>query len=532
MKRILAIFVCMLLALPVLGIAEETASGGDLIVGMVGEPYSLNSWTSNDLNSGMIANLLYPGQVTFNENAEKVPYMLESYAWDDDTLMSATLKLREGFYWHDGEPLTGEDLAFTINTCVNKTVNFGSDYYSNVDHAEVLEDGYTVKVYMKTPQVNMLTKAGYWVDIMPEHLLRDVEDFATCEYPTIGYGPFKLEDYSQGEYYTFSAVKGWGEPFGLEGPYLDTLTVRIYADANSAVLALLSGEIEAITSTLAVSLQNQVTNAGEPYAVATVPSLGFGYFGFSYANELLADNVVRKAIAQCIDRDALINIAIEGGGVKMETPISPVYSTLVEGAATFPALDVEAANAELEAAGYIDRDGDGIRESESGDPLSFALTCRNNTSNIDAISNIFKANCAEIGVNIDINIVDPATYTDLVTKQKTFDINYIEWGVIEDCDMGMTSIYHSTATMNFMQYQNDEIDALLDEISATADADTRLELTYKFQEAFVEELPVVSVLVRTNAYAYSNANYTGWSLKPGLYGVCDAESLLNVHAVQ
>ena len=56
MKRILAIFVCMLLALPVLGIAEETASGGDLIVGMVGEPYSLNSWTSNDLNSGMIAN--------------------------------------------------------------------------------------------------------------------------------------------------------------------------------------------------------------------------------------------------------------------------------------------------------------------------------------------------------------------------------------------------------------------------------------------------------------------------------------------
>lgn len=94
MKRILAIFVCMLLALPVLGIAEETASGGDLIVGMVGEPYSLNSWTSNDLNSGMIANLLYPGQVTFNENAEKVPYMLESYAWDDDTLMSATLKLR------------------------------------------------------------------------------------------------------------------------------------------------------------------------------------------------------------------------------------------------------------------------------------------------------------------------------------------------------------------------------------------------------------------------------------------------------
>lgn len=529
MKKILAIFICLILALPVVAIAEEPASGGDLIIGMVSDPYALNAWASNDLNSGLIANLLYPGQVTFNADAEKVPYMLESYQWDDDTLMTATLKLREGFYWHDGEPLTGEDLAFTINTCVTKTVNFGSDYYANVDHAEVLEDGYTVKVYMKTPQVNMLTKAGYWVDIMPEHLLRDVEDFATCEYPTIGYGPFKLEDYSQGEYYSFSAVKGWGEPFGLEGPYLDSVTIRIYTDSNSAVLALLSGEIEAISSTLPVSLQNQVTGTGAPYAVGVVPSLGFGYFGFSYANDLLADNVVRKAIAQCIDRDALINIGIEGGGIKMETPISPVYSTLVEGAAQFPALDVDAANAELEAAGYIDRDGDGVRESESGEPLAFTLTCRNNTINIDAISNIFKTNCAQIGVDITISIVDPATYTDVVTKQKTFDINYIEWGVIEDCDMGMSSIYHSTATMNFMQYKNDEIDAVLDEIANTADAETRLELTYKFQELFVEELPVVSVLVRNNAYAYSEGNYTGWTLNPGLYGVCDVESLVLVH---
>lgn len=532
MKQLLACLLCLLMLTPLMGMAEETPSGGDLVIGMVGDPYATNAWMSNDLNSGLIANLLYPEQVTFNENAEKVPYMLESFQWDDDTLMSATVKLREGFYWHDGEPLTGADLAFTINTCATKTVNFGSDYYKNVDHAEVLEDGYTVKIYMKTPQVNMLTKAGYWVDIMPEHLLKDVEDFSTLDFPTIGYGPFKLESYSKGEYYTFSAVKGWGEPLGLEGPFIDTLTIRIYADANSAVLALLSGEIEAVSSSLTVALQNQVTAAGAPYAVGAVPSLGFGYFGFSYANELLSDKVVRKAIAQCIDRDALIAIGIENGGIKMETPISPVYTTLVEGAAKFPALDVEAANAELEAAGYIDRDGDGIRESEDGKKLNFTLTCRNNTSNIDAIANIFKANCAEIGVGIDISIVDPATYTDVVTKQMTFDINYIEWGVIEDCDMGMSSIYHSTATMNFMQYHNEEIDALLDEIGVTVSEEKRIELTYKFQELFVEELPVVSVLVRNNAYAYSTANYTGWDLKTGLYGVCSAQSLLLVHKAQ
>lgn len=533
MKKLLSLLITALLLVTLLSVsASVPKQGGDLVIGMVGDPYSTNAWMSNDLNAGLLANLQFPGQVDFNKEAQKTPLVLESFAWDDESLMSATVKVREGINWQDGEPLKGDDLAFTINTCVTKTINFGSDYYKNVDYAEVMEDGYTVKIYMKVPQVNLLTKASYWVDIMPEHLLKDVEDFTTVEFPSVGYGPFKLEEFSKGEYYLFSAVKNWGVPFGLEGPFLDTVTIRIYSDANSAVLALLAGEIDAISTSLNVALQNQVENAGGSFAVGRVPSLGFGYFGFSYANPLLADKVVRTAIAKSIDRDALINIGIEGGGIKMETPISPVYSTLVDGAAQYPALDVEGAKADLEAAGYIDRDGDGVRESENGDKLAFVLTCRNTTNNVDAISNIFKANCAEIGVDITISIVDPATYTDVVTKQKTFDVNYIEWGTIEDCDMGMSSIYHSTATLNFMQYKNEEIDAILDEISATVDADKRLELTYKFQELFAEELPVCSVLVRTNAYAYNNAKFAGWDLNPGLYGVCDVMSLVQVYKIQ
>ena len=83
-----------------------------------------------------------------------------------------------------------------------------------------------------------------------------------------------------------------------------------------------------------------------------------------------------------------------------------------------------------------------------------------------------------------------------------------------------------------LDFSVEEIDALLDEIGVTVSEEKRIELTYKFQELFVEELPVVSVLVRNNAYAYSTANYTGWDLKPGLYGVCSAQSLLLVHKAQ
>lgn len=534
MKKVLALLLMavMLLSFSLSSLAEgnESLVGGELKIGMVGAPYALNAWSNNDLNSALLADVLYPSLLVFNENAQKVPYILESYESSED-MKTWTAKIHGGLFWHDGEKFTAEDLAFTAVYCATHEVNFGSDYYANVESAEALDE-LTVQYHLKEPQVDFMTIIGYWVDIMPKHLFEGIEDFANAEIPNVGYGPFKLDEFSKGEYYKFSRVPNWPLANDGLGAYLDGFTVRIYTDPNSLMLAIKSGEVDCGSNALNVAIQQQLEAEPDNYGLVKVNSLGYGYFSFNYVNNpLLGEQVIRKAIAHTIDRDALVNIAIQGGGVPMNNPISPIYTKMVEGAATFPAFDLEAAKALLDEAGYVDTNNDGVRE-KNGTPLAFTLTCRNNTNNIDAIANIFKANCAEVGIDITLSIVEPATYTEIVTKGKTYEINYIEWGVIDDVDTGLDAIYHSKATLNFMQYKNEAMDALLEGVKTEPDFEKRREMMLEFQKLFVEELPSLNVFVRTNAYGFSKQKFEGWNATPGLYGVCDVKDLVGVHLIK
>ena len=243
---------------------------------------------------------------------------------------------------------------------------------------------------------------------------------------------------------------------------------------------------------------------------------------------MLKDVNVRKAIAMTIDRDALTKTAIQGGAIKMETPISPVYEDLVKSQIKFPAFDIENAKKTLESAGYTDKDKDGFREASSGKKLEFELIYRTTTANIDSIANVFKANAELAGIKINLKAVDPATYTDRVTKQHNFDINVIDWGVIDDPDSSLNTIYMSTAQLNFMEYKNDKMDGILKAVTKEPDYNKRVELMNDFQKEFVNELPTINTWVRVNAYGYSK-DFEGWDLTPGLYGLMASKDLVKVY---
>ena len=530
MKKMLTMLLTLALMLTALAVPAmatgEDLVGGDLLVGVVGTPYATNGWTSNDLNANLIADILYPQLVKFDDDAIKQPYILESYESNEDMTVW-TAKIHDGMYWHDGEKFTAEDLAFTANYCATHVVNFGSDYYNMVEEAVALDD-LTVQYTLNAPTANFITNAGYWVDVMPEHLFKDIEDLSTADIPTVGFGPYKLVDYVDGEYYYFERVENWPLANDGVGGYAETITFMVYTDVNAAVLALESGEIDCISTSLSQAAQEEL-EGNENFGMEKVWSLGYGYVSFNYKNPMLADQTVRKAIAMTMDRDSLVNIALGGAAMAMNTPISPVYANLTEGAATYPAFDLEGAKALLDEAGYVDSNGDGIREWSDGNPLAFTLTCRNSTANIDSIANIIKSNMEAVGIGLTVSIVDPATYTDNVTQNMTFDMNYIEWGVIDDPDMALDAIYLSSATLNFMGYKNDAIDAILLEVKTINDPEVRKEKMFEFQELFVEELASINLLVREQGYGYSTEKWEGWDAQPGLYGVADCSNIVKVH---
>ncbi len=509
--------------------AAEPKVGGSLVVGITGDPYNLATWISNDLNSSMVMNLVLPSMMVTDAKGNKVPYILKEYKVSADG-KEYTVTLNSGLTWHDGKPLTAADLAFTSQYVVKYKLSFGADMFADVDKAEVV-DTTTVKFTLKNPSANFMSQVGFWIDIMPKHIYETVTDPMNFVYNGVGYGPYKIKEFKKGEYYTLERVPNWPLANGGKGAYLDTITFRIYPDPNALVLAMKNGEVNVSGSALPVAAQKQLEASPDQFGVQRVNSLGYGYFGFNYKNEFLKDFNVRKAIAMTIDRDALVNTAMQGGAIKMESPISPVFTDLVKSGIKYPTFDLEGAKKVLEDAGYKDTDKDGVREGPGGKKLEFELLMRSSTANVDAIANVFKANADKAGLKINIKIVDPATYTDRVTKQRAFDINAIDWGVIDDADSSLDTVYLSSAQLNFMSYKNDKIDQILLASKKEPDYNKRVALMNDFQAEFIKELPAINSWVRVNAYGYSK-NYAGWDLTPGLYGFMDAKDLVKVNKVK
>ncbi len=506
--------------------AATPSVGGSLVVGLTGDPYSLATWNSNDLNSSLVMNLVLPSLMVTDDSGNKVPYIVKDYEISEDG-MTYTVSIHEGISWHDGTPFTVEDIAFTAEYSVDKALGFGADMYSVVESMEIIDD-HNMKFHLVSPQVNFLTQVGFWIDIMPKHIFEEVEDPATFDYNGVGYGPYKIKEFVKGQYYTLERVPNWPLANDGQGAYLEEITFRIFPDANSLVLAIMNGEVDVSGSAIPVAAQKQLEGKPDDFGVLRVNSLGFGYFAFNYKNEFLSDYEVRKAIAMTMDRDAFVNIAMQGGAIKMESPISPVFTDLVASNIKFPEFDIQGANDVLEAAGYKDTDGDGIRENADGKKMEIELIYRTTTSNVDAIANIFKSNMEEAGIAVNLKPVDSATYTDRVVKGRDFDMNVIDWGVIDDADSSLATIYRSDASLNFMGFNNPRMDELLDQSSAEPDYNKRVEIMNEFQEEFIKELPSINTWVRINAYGYSK-DFEGWDLTPGLYGPIDVKDMVKVY---
>lgn len=509
--------------------AKTPQVGGNLVVGLTGDPYNLAPWVSNDMNASLMMNIALPNLMDTDDSGKKIPWIMKDYKASDDAKVY-TVTIPDNLKWHDGVPFTADDLAFTAKYVVDKKLGFGGDMYSGVEKTEVVNPT-TIKYYLKKPQVNFLSQIGFWVPIMPKHIYEKVDDPMSFQFNGVGYGPYKLKEYKKGEYYTFERVSDWPLANNGKGAYLETITFRVFPDANALILAMKNGEVNVSGSAIPVAAQKQLEATADKFGVKRINSLGFGYFGFSYKNELLKDFNVRKAIAMTIDRDALVNTAIQGGAIKMETPISPVFKDLVKSDIKFPAFDIEGAKKVLQDAGYVDKDNDGVREAPSGKKLEFDLIYRTTSANIDAIANVFKANAEKAGLKINLKAVDPATYTDKVVKQHNFDINVIDWGTIDDADSSLGTIYLSNASLNFMDYKNVKIDDLIKKSEVEPNYDKRVELMNEFQKEYVKELPTVNTWVRVNAYGYSK-DYEGWGLAPGNFGLLNSKYIINVFKVK
>ncbi len=508
------------------GEQAESKFGGELKVGITTDVDMLNPLVSNDRVGSWILNNIYPTLMIMNEKAEKVPYIAESITTSEDG-KTVTVKLKDGLKWQDGEPLTSADVKFTGDILYEYKLQWQADVFDQVVSVKTPDD-LTIVYQLKQPYPGFITTLGFWQRIVPKHIWEKVEDPKTYanEQP-VGLGPYKLSSYEKGQYYTLERVDEWfGSPEGK--PYLDKVTFRIYPDINTMVLALKTGEIDLTAKDIPHSAAAELSN-NKDFTVAKTPSLGYVYIGFNYTNEFLKDNAVRKAISEAIDREKIITMALEGDGMTMPGPISPVYKEYQKDEFVLPQFDVETSKKTLSDAGYKDSDGDGILNSPSGKNVSLELMYDGNDMYLDKTAQILVSNLKDVGIELKLKPLEKSTYSDLVFNQKKFDINLGGWGIIEDVFDSMYTLFHSTAQLNFMGLNNPKLDEYMEgsKFAATqADIDKNMDL---FQEEFIKEVPVVPLYVQEYNFAYSNA-FDGFKLFPSdLKGLVDPQSLCQVY---
>lgn len=469
----------------------EGKYGGTLVHVMEGSPRHFNPAVQSGTNTAMPGTQLFASPLRFDENWKPHPYLAESWKISDDG-KSVTLKLVDGATFHDGKPITSEDVAFSIMT-IKENHPFKS-MFAPVERVET-PDARTAVIRMSNPHpAILLALSGCLCPIIPKHIYGDGQDPKThpMNLKPIGSGPFKFVDYKAGEYIVLEK----NENFFIKGrPYLDKIIYKIFNDMNSMVMSVETQESHIYP--LIVSLRDINRLKKKPYleviqkGYAAVGPLN--WLAFNLKREPVSNKLVRKAIAFAIDGE-FINKALHLGLPQRATgpivPDSPLYSGDVERYD----LDIEKANKLLDEAGYP-KGADGIRFSLTADHGPWG------PEQMKMVAEYLKSQLKKVGIDINVRTSpDFPSWANRISNYEfdmTMDSVY-NWG---DPVIGVHRTYLSNNIRkgviwsNTQSYSNPKVDQLLAQAGTEANFEKRKALYAEFQKIVVDDAPIIYVNV-------------------------------------
>ena len=474
-------------------LAEQTgkpAYGDTIIEASIGEPSTLLPVLASDSASSDINGLVYDGLLRYDKNLQLEGVMAEAWEISPDNL-TITFRLRKGIKWHDGAPLTSADVLFTYQMYIDPQVptSYAEDF-KQVAHAEA-PDPYTFRVTYRQPYAPALESWG--TAIHPKHLLdgKDVTKSPLSRAP-IGTGPYRFVEWKSGEKLVLEA-----NPDYYDGqPYIRRVVYRIIPDSSTQFLELQSGGLDFMGLTpIQYSTQTDTPAFRRGFNKYRYLSFGYSYLGYNLRKPLFQDIRVRQAIAHAIDKQELIDGVLLGLGRAATGPYKPdtwVYNPNVK---NYP-FDPAAARTLLEAAGWHDGDGDGVRE-RAGQRLAFTIVTNQGNDLRAKTAEIVQRRLKEVGIDVQIRVVEWATFLKEFIFPGNFDATILGWTGGPEPDQ--YNIWHSSKTgpreLNFIHYRNAEVDELLERGRRTFDQAERKRIYDRFQEILAEEQPYTFLYV-------------------------------------
>lgn len=413
----------------------------DLNFAVSAEPNSLDPMAIAMMSTFTITYAIYDNLFEKNADGGYDPSICEDYDVTDDGLVY-TFKIRDDVKFHDGTQMTAEDVAFSINRTIEK--GWAADMVAAIESVEATDD-YTVVLTLSRPFGGMIgSLASPYFSIMSKAYLEENGDDIVERKP-MGTGAYKFVEWVSGDHITLEA----NEDYFKGAPSIKTVTFKPITDKNTGLIALQAGEADAflnVNYSDIPAVEEDESLAFYSTDLAAVLSLNM-----NIENEILSDVRVRQAVNYAINRDNIIQGALEGQGTAANSPVPPTcdgYSEDVKGYE----YDPDKARELLKEAGYEDG-------------LSFTIKIKEDSKN-QKVAQVIQSDLKAVGIDVEIQILEAGAYTTDVYSNGDYEMTISAWcAMFTDAYSLLYSQFHKDCyggTGNITHVTSDELSSMLD----------------------------------------------------------------------
>jgi len=489
---------------------DGMASGGTLTIARPTDAVGLDPKVETTSPGNWVMSNIYENLVKLDTDLSFQPALAES--WEQVEADRWRFNLRQGVTFHDGSDFNAEAVKFSIDRQQDPdNPGRSASNLRPIVAVEVVDD-HTVDIVTDGaygPLLNIMSLVYATGIVSPAAVEEHGEDFTLN--PS-GTGPFKFTEWKTNDQIVIERFdEYWGDPAPL-----DQVIYRVIPEESARMLALETGEVQMVMAPAPSQLE--IFRDDPNFTLHETPGVRVIFFGLSTNHPPLDDVRVRQALNFGFDRQSVLDNIIEGAGYLPEAYISPPIFGFSDVSANF-AYDPDKAAALLDEAGWSDTDGDGIRDKD-GEPLSLLHYSPRGRYLKDAeVGEAFQAAMLELGVEIKLEVLEWGTlFEKLRQPDMESDLTTVGWSTATgDADYTLGPLFGSNSIppdgWNFMNYQNEELDAMLSQAGTSTDLDERTGLYADALSILAEDAVAVPVF-NTKETILTSANVEGFKQHP------------------
>ena len=521
---------------------QSTASEPAVLhIGWTENPDTLNPAYAFLTQSYTVFDLIYNTLTTEAPSGEYVGGLAKDWSVADDEL-TWTIHLKDGIKWHNGESFKASDIVWAINAVMQNPDGWStsSDYTNGFQEVTAPDDN-TVQIVTEYPIANMDYRLSFLYAVYPP----DFQGFTTSEdlqnfnnFNAVGTGPFKINVFDKDKgILILDANKDYFDG----APKIDQVIFQKFDNADAMIQALKVGDIDLVNEVPATAFETvkgfdnvkAVEEEGRYFYELIINSVDPNNDPAPNTNPALADPQVRLALATAINKQDIVDIAVQGLGSPGDTIVPP---TLGGGFWHDPnikdvAFSIDQANKILDDAGYA-LGSDGVR-AKGNTRLEFRLQFPDSNPVYPRIADMLASWFKQIGVKANVEAVDSDSLTAAITPTGDYDLVIWGWGPDPDPDFilsVMTTDQFVDGGWSDSGYHNSQYDQLYIDQQHAVDKNKRQQIVWQMQEMVYNDRPYIVLYYEKLLQAYRSDRFTGFIESP--LGIGISNSLVQVTPVK